>query len=205
MLEKYRPIYPRLTKSSRHDEIDAREVAFKAFKVAYDRDSGYIGYKVSGDEFKQECTKFDRLLMIFKDGHYKVIELPEKLFVGPDMYYCSLPDREQVYTLVYSDREASYIKRFTFGGTILNKEYYCIPPKSKILFLEAGTPKELFIKYKPAPHQKIHQQTCNPSEVDVKGVKTLGRQLTIKDIGAIGSKPPRGWDTESPTPKLQFI
>ena len=41
LLDKYGPLYPRLTKSSRYDEVDAREVAFKAFKVAYDRESGY--------------------------------------------------------------------------------------------------------------------------------------------------------------------
>ena len=52
LLEKYGPLYPRLTKSSRYDEVDAKEVAFKAFKVAYDRESGYVGYKVSGEEFK---------------------------------------------------------------------------------------------------------------------------------------------------------
>ena len=205
LLDKYGPVYPRLTKSSRHDEIDAREVAFKAFKVAYDRESGYLGYKVSGDEFKLECTKFDRLLVLFKDGHYKVVELPEKLFVGPDLYFCTLPERDRIMTLVYTDREASYIKRFIFGGTILNKEYFCIPPKSRILFLEADTPAQLYIKYKPAPHQKIHQQTCNPADIEVKSVRTLGRQLTIKDIGSVGAKPPRGWDSESPTPKLQFI
>jgi topoisomerase-4 subunit A len=79
LLEKYGPIYPRLTtKSARHEEVDAKAVAFKAFKVAYDRESGYVGYKVSGDEFKLECTKFDKLLLVFKDGTYKVIELPEK-------------------------------------------------------------------------------------------------------------------------------
>jgi topoisomerase-4 subunit A len=197
-------MYPRLTKSSRYDEIDAREAAFKAFKVAYDRETGYLGYKVSGDEFKLECTKFDRLLMIFKDGHYKVVELQEKLFVGTDLYYCGLPDRDRVYTLVYTDREASYLKRFTFGGTILNKEYFCIPPKSKILFLEPETPAQLYIRYKPVPHQKINQQTCDPSQVEVKTAKTLGRQLTIKDIGAVSSRPPRGWDADGPTPKLQF-
>ncbi len=57
-------------------------MAFKSFKVAYDRTTGYIGYKVSGDEFKLECTKFDKVLLVFKDGTYKVSELPEKLFVG---------------------------------------------------------------------------------------------------------------------------
>jgi topoisomerase IV subunit A len=82
LLEKYGPLYPRLTKSSRYDEVDAREVAFKSFKVAYDRESGYVGHKVSGEEFKCDCTKFDKLLMVFKDGHYKVIELPEKCLSG---------------------------------------------------------------------------------------------------------------------------
>lgn len=204
LLEKYRPIYPRLTKSSRHEEIDAKEVAFKSFKVAYDRETGYIGYKVSGEEFRMDCTKFDKLLMVFKDGHYKVVELPEKLFVGADLFYASLPDREKVFTCAYTDRDASYLKRFTFGGTILDKEYTCIPEKSRILYFEPGTPEQLYIRFKPAPHQKVNQQTCNPSEVDVKSPKTLGRQLTIKDISSITSKPTRGWDAEATTTKVVF-
>ncbi len=190
LLAKYGPLYPRRTKSSRYDEVDAREVAFKAFKVAYDRESGYIGHKVSGEEFKCECTKFDKLLLVFKDGHYKVIELPEKMFVGPDLVYASVPERERVMTLAYTNRDATYLKRFTFGGTILNKEYFCIPPKSRILFFEPDTPPELFIRYKPAPYQKINQQTCKPGDVEVKGPKTRGRQISIKEVGAICSQTP---------------
>jgi topoisomerase-4 subunit A len=205
LLEKYGPLYPRLTKSSRYDEVDAREAAFKAFKVAYDRESGYVGHKVSGEEFKLDCTRFDKLLMVFKDGHYRVVELPEKFFVGPDMVYCGLPERDRVMTLAYTNREASYLKRFTFGGTILDKEYFCIPPKSRILFFDPGTPEQLFIRYKAAPYQKINQQTCLPSQVDVKGPKTRGRQISIKEVAAINSKPPRGWEPEAPTTKLEFV
>lgn len=205
LLAKYGPLYPRLTKSSRYDEVDAREVAFKAFKVAYDRESGYIGYKVSGEEFKLECTKFDKILLVFRDGHYKMTELPEKMFVGPDLVYGGMPERDRVMTLCYTNRNASYVKRFTFGGMILNKEYFCIPPKSKILFFEPDTPKELFIRYKAAPYQKINQQTCDPAKVEVKGPKTRGRQISIKDVAAINSKPPRGWDPEAATTKLEFV
>lgn len=204
LLEKYGPVYPRLTKSSRYDEVDAREVAFKAFKVAYDRETGYIGHKVSGDEFKLDCTKFDKLLLLFRDGHYQVVELPEKLFVGQDVIYCGLPDRDRVFTLVYTNREATYLKRFAFGGTILSKIYHCIPPKSKVLFVEAGTPEQLYIRYKAAPHQKVNQQTCSPGEVEVKSPKTLGRQISIKDVAAVNSRPPRGWDAEATTTRLQF-
>jgi topoisomerase-4 subunit A len=204
LLEVYGPMYPRLTRSSRYDEVDAREVAFKAFKVAYDRESGYVGCKVTGDEFKLDCTRFDKLLLVYRDGHYQVVELPEKLFVGSDLIYCGLPERDRVFTLAYTNREASYLKRFTFGGTILKKIYHCIPPKSRVLFFEPETPGELYIKYKPAPYQKVSQQTCNPAEIEVKGPKTRGRQISIKDVGSINSKPPRNWDADGPTTRLQF-
>jgi len=205
LLEKYGPQYPRLTtKSSRHEEVDVKEVAFKAFKVAYDRESGYVGYKVSGEEFKVECTKFDKILLVFRDGTYKVTELPEKLFVGPELFYCGLPDREKVFTCAYTDRNASYLKRFKFGGTIMNKAYLCIPDKSRILFFAPETPKILYVRYKPAPHQKISQQTCEPEQVEVKSPKTRGRQLSIKDISSVTAEPTRGWDEKETTTKIVF-
>jgi topoisomerase-4 subunit A len=205
LLEKYGPQYPRLTtKSSRHEEVDVKAVAFKAFKVAYDREGGYIGYKVSGEEFKIECTKFDKVILVFKDGTYKVTELPEKLFVGPELFYCGLPERDRVFTCAYTDRKASYLKRFTFGGTILNKAYLCIPEKSRILFFTPDTPKLLYIRYKPAPHQKVSQQTCKPSEIEVKGPRTRGRQISFKDISSVTTEPTRGWDEKAATTQLQF-
>ena len=206
LLEKYGKVYPRLTtKSARHEEVDVKAVAFKSFKVAYDRETGYVGYKVSGEEFKLECTKFDKLLLVFKDGTYKVAELPEKLFIGQELFYCGLPDREKVFTCAYTDREASYLKRFTFGGTIMNKAYSCIPEKSRILYFAPETPKTLYIRYKPAPHQKVSQQTCDPSQVDVKSPKTLGRQLSIKDISSVTAEPTRGWDDKEATTKIAFV
>jgi topoisomerase-4 subunit A len=206
LLEKYGPQYPRLTtKSARHEEVDVKAVAFKAFKVSYDRESGYVGYKVSGEEFKVECTKFDKILLVFKDGTYKVTELPEKLFVGPELFFCGLPERERVFTCAYTDRNASYLKRFTFGGTILNKAYSCIPEKSRILYFAPETPKQLYIRYKPAPHQKISQQTCDPNEIEIKGPKTRGRQISIKDISSVTAEPTRGWDESAATTKIVFV
>jgi topoisomerase IV subunit A len=205
LLAKYGPQFPRLTtKSARHEEVDAKAVAFKAFKVAYDRESGYVGYKVNGEEFKLECTKFDKVLLVFKDGTYKVIELPEKMFVGPELFFCGLPERDRVFTCAYTNRQASYLKRFKFGGTILNKAYSCIGEKSRILFFAPDTPKILYIRYKPAPHQKINQQTCDPKDIEIKGPKTRGRQISIKDISSVTAEPTRGWDEKAATTELSF-
>lgn len=206
LLEKYGPQFPRMTRSGRFDEVEAKDVAFKTFKVTYDSKTGYIGYKVGGDEFTLMCSKFDKLLLLFKDGRYKVIELPEKLFVGQDLIYCEPPDRERVYTVAYSTKDATWMKRFTFGGTILDKEYQLCPePKSKILFFEADTPEKVYIKYKPAPYQKVTQQTAKPAELAVKNAKARGNQVSIKDVASINSKPPRNWDAEEPTTQLKFL
>jgi topoisomerase IV subunit A len=204
LLAKYGPLYPRLTKKARFDEVAAKEVAFKAFKVSYDREKGYVGHKAGGEEFKLDCTRYDKLLLIFRDGHYKVVELEEKLFVGPDLVYCGIPERDKVFTVAYSTRDASFLKRVNFGGFILNKEYELAPPKSKLLYFEEGTPDTLYIRYKPAPHQKINQQTCKPGELEVKGAKTKGRQLSIKAVSSITDKPTRGWDESATTTQLQF-
>jgi topoisomerase-4 subunit A len=206
LLEKYGPLYPRLTtKSARHEEVDVKAVAFKAFKVSYDRESGYVGYKVNGEEFKLECTKFDKILLVSRDGAYKVTELPEKFFVGQELFYCGLPNRDRVFTCAYTDRDASYLKRFTFGGTILNKVYSCIPEKSRILYFAPDTPKLLYVRYKPAPHQKISQQTCDPLQVEVKNPRTLGRQISIKDVSSVTAEPTRGWDEKETTTKIVFV
>jgi topoisomerase-4 subunit A len=204
LIAQYKDQYPRLTKSSRYDEVEAKEVAFKAFKVSYDREKGYIGFKAGGEEFKLDCTRFDKLLLVFKDGHYKMIELPEKLFVGPDLVFCGVPERDRVFTLAYTNRDATYLKRFTFGGMILDKEYFCIPEKSRILFFEQDTPEQLYIKYRAVPHQKISQQTCKPAELSVKGAKSRGNQISIKDVQSVNTKPPRNWDEQAATSELKW-
>jgi len=73
-----------------------------------------------------------------------------------------------------------------------------------VLFFEPDTPAQLYIRYKPAPYQKINQQTCDPAEVEVKGAKTRGRQISIKEVGSITSQPTRGWDPDAATTKLVF-
>jgi topoisomerase-4 subunit A len=206
LIEKYREEFPRQTKTGRFDEVEAKEVAFKTFKVTYDRESGYVGYKAGGDEFTLMCSKFDRLLLVFKDGRYKMIDLPEKLFIGQDLIYLGPPERDRVFTMAYSTREATWMKRFTFGGMILDKEYQLCPdPKSKVLLFEPDTPERVYIKYKPAPYQRVTQQTARPSELAVKNARARGNQVSIKDVASIQSRQPRNWDTEAATSELRFV
>ena len=144
--------------------------------------------------------------MVFRDGRYKVMELPEKLFVGQDLLYLGVPERERVFTMAYATKEATWIKRFTFGGTILEKEYQLCPePKSKVLFFEPDTPEQVYIKYKPAPYQRVSQQVAKPSELAVKNARARGNQVSIKDVASINSRPPRNWDASEEPSVLRFV
>jgi topoisomerase IV subunit A len=204
LLNEYGPDYPRLTEISTFDNVTAKEVAAKSFRVTYDRKKGYLGHQVNGAEFPEKCSKYDKLILVNADGTFRTVPVPDKLYVGSNLIYCAHMDRDQLITMVYRKKDTNYLKRFTFGGTILNKEYRCAPEKSKIVLFEEGTPEQVYIKYKPAPGQKVHQQIANPADVPVKSAKARGAQISIKKISNIGVKQPRNWDEKLKTTRCVF-
>ena len=81
------------------------------------------------------------------------------------------------------------------------------PEKSKLLYFEAGCPEQLYVKFKPAKNQKIHQMMFAPLElvdkggdgekkpvVEVRGATARGIQLTTKSIARIATSKPSWWD-----------
>ena len=72
----------------------------------------------------------------------------------------------------------SFIKRFTFGGMINNKDYRLAPEKSKVLYFAAGCPEQFYVKFKPAKNQKIHQMLFEPLEMVDKG----GEQRPVVEL-----------------------
>ena len=204
LVKLYRKEYPRRTELTHFQAVEARRAAFKSFKVTYDRAKGYLGHKVQGGEFEVACSQLDKLLLVFRDGAYRVVEVDEKIFVGQDLLHCAHPDREGVFTVAYRLSRSTYLKRFRFGGAILNKEYRCAPEKSKILFFEAGTPESIYIKYKPAPYQKVDQQIALPGELAVRTAKVRGKQISIKEVVSVRAAPPRNWDHDAPTTRLRL-
>jgi hypothetical protein len=147
------------------------------------------------------------------------------MFVDKDLLavirYNQEKDREaRDFTLVYEETGYgfSYIKRFRFGGLIRNKEYRLAPAKSKVLFFQEGCPDTVYVKYKPAKNQKIHQQYFLPKEqvkrtnsdtgklekqdvVLIRAAGTKGKQLTTKPIAKIASAKGAWWDNDEPLSK----
>jgi topoisomerase-4 subunit A len=203
LLKTYGKQYPRLTKITTFEETNVREHIAKNLAVSYDPVRGYLGYGVKGDGVEPafRCSELDRILLVGTDGSYKVIPPPEKLFVDRNLLHFAVFARDQVHTLVYSTPAATYLKRFTFGGTILNKEYQCVPPKAKILLLTAEPLEKLYIKYKPlkpgraskAASKQPDEQVIDMASIPVQTPKTLGSQLSHKSVDWLKTTKPRGW------------
>ena len=193
LIKKYKDQYPRRTKVESFEHVELREITASECKLYYDPKAGYMGDAVKGEELFA-CSSLDRVMIVWKDGRYKISVPPDKLFVGKDMLYCAVYDREKVMTCVYTSGGVSYFKKFTFGGCILNKDYLLAPPKSKVILFDDTGPDQIFVKYKVVPKLRIKQQIFNLKDLSVKGAKAKGNQMTVKAINNLGTKVLKNWD-----------
>jgi topoisomerase-4 subunit A len=203
LIKNYKERYPRLTMLATFGEIEMRTLTATELTLRIDRENGYIGHDIRTGEPLFQCSSLDKLIICWDDGRYKVIPPPDKFFIDKNMLYCAIFDRDRQMTCVYTQKEYgfTYLKRFTFGGAIQNKEYRLAPEGSKVLLLVEGAPETIYVKYRPAKSQRIHQQTFTPAEAMVKGVSARGIQMTSKAISSVGVTKPRGWEDDAESPK----
>ena len=227
--KEYRKLYPRSTQvaKSAFKEVDVRAITATELTIRWDRENCYLGSGLrTGDELFK-CSSLDELILVWKDGRFRKIQPEDKTFVDKDLIqvlrYDQEKDRdERTFTCVYEEGGYgfSYIKRFTFGGLIRNKEYRLAPekPKSKVLLFCEGCQETLYVKYKPAKGQKIHQQHFHPLElvdrvnretgktekqevVPVRSAGSKGKQLTTKPIARLAFSKGSWWDDAEPPSK----
>lgn len=199
--KKYAKDFPRQTKIDEDGfkKIEVRKLTATELKLRYDKKSGYLGHGVREGEDVLECSSLDKIIVVWKDGRYQMMPPPEKQFAGKDVLYVGKYDRDLEYLCVYTSNQTSYLKRFTFGGCIQNKDYSLCPKgKNRVLLLEeTGESEEVYVKFAPMKNQRVHQLKVNLSDYQPKTAKAKGNQLTAKKIQNLGTKKPRNWDDES--------
>ena len=209
LITQYRKKYPRCTKieEGAFQQADVRKLTASELTVRIDRENHYIGTDVRGGDELFKCSSLDEILCLWKDGRFKKIQPPDKFFVDKDIMAIFLfqqeKDRDKEFICVYEEPlyGFAYVKRFTFGGLIRNKEYRLAPPKSKMLYFAQGCPERLYVKFKPAKGQKIHQQMFDPSEVTVRGSSARGIQMTTKPIARCSPTKGSWWDDSETSSK----
>ena len=200
IIRKYKNEFPRRTQIDTFKELDVRKLTANELTIHLDREKGFLGHGIKGDEI-MKCSSLDKLLIVKNDGRFAVMPPPETYYVDDSLIYCGLYQRDLEFTAVYSEWGVTYIKRFQIGGAIMNRDYHYVPEKAKVLICCPGCPEDLYVKYKPAKGLRILQQQFKPTQVAIKGLKAKGKQMTSKAIAYMGTSPGRWWDKSLRSPK----
>jgi topoisomerase-4 subunit A len=187
LIEKYGKQYKRRTQAAAAEEIDVRELTANELAIVYDHQKGFIGHEVKG-EAAFRCSPLDRLILVWDSGRYQMVPPPDKLFVDKNLLYFGIFNRDQVFTVVYSTTKAVFVKRFVFGGAIMNRDYNCTQDGAKINYLTDRPVKEVRLKYRRVKGARIDEQTFNLNEVPVRGPKTRGTQVTKRTVTNVTAK-----------------
>ena len=98
--EKYGKNYPRRTELRNFDTIEAAKVVEANEKLYINREEGFIGTSLKKDEFVANCSDIDDVIIFYKDGKYKVVRVTDKMFVGKNVLYVNVFQKErQTYHL----------------------------------------------------------------------------------------------------------
>jgi len=186
LLKNYADEHPRLSEITHFSEVEARKVALLNLSVGYHRESGFLGHAIKAENDEQDisfsCSEYDRLLLISADGTYKVVPVPEKLFVGEEIEYAAVFNKGVIFNIVYRDgrENLAYVKRFKSPKFILEKEYRLFPrhKRSRILLLLIGENKHARVSLVPSRRAKSNIVEIDFDQFLVKGAGAKGKRVS---------------------------
>jgi topoisomerase-4 subunit A len=183
----------RRTRVGAFDKIDVKEAAKRDVELKYDKKTGYLGTAVSASVVA-EVSPFDRILVIRKGGTYRVSDLPDKTFIGPDAWWIGVADKEvlseTIFTIIYKEKETGFpcIKRCVIEGWILNKDYLLVPDGAQILHVDTRPKFSFTVHYEPKPRLKVLSEAFKAGGFNVKGLKAGGVRLAAKEAAKVDAK-----------------
>lgn len=158
--DKYGENFPRRTTLRGFDSIEATKVAEANKRLYFDKEGGFIGIGIKEGEFKFTCSDIDDILIIYRDGTYKIVKVQDKLFVGKNVKYIGLfkkDDKRTIYNLIYRNGK--------------DGEYY-----KKRFFIKGLTREKIYNMTKGLPGSKIEYLSVNPNgEAEVVKVTLTGK------------------------------
>ncbi|MGW8160811.1 MAG: DNA topoisomerase IV subunit A [Desulfobulbales bacterium] len=212
LLKKYGRNYPRRTTIETFAEVKARKVALSNLTVGYHRETGLLGYHVKTDcDMAIPCSEYDKILVIHKDGRYKVVKVPDKIFVDHDLYWIGKVEGKLIFNLLYREGKTSltFVKRFATPKFILDKEYHLFPAhkKSWIQFLQTGEGVRARIDFVATKRTKINSQRLEFDEYLIKNESAIGKRLSTRNVRRISELSAKQLDqqddSESETEKIE--
>lgn len=196
--DKYGHSFPRRTVLRGFDSIEAAKVAEANRRLYFDKAGGFLGTSLKDNEFLFTCSDIDDILIIYRDGTYKLVKVQDKLYVGKKIIHIGIfkkGDKRTIYNVIYRNggKDAySYKKRFFITGLTREKEYNLTKglPGSKVEWLTCnanGEAEIVRVILKDEPNEsgrrpRAKEVTVNFAELDIKGKESLGNLVTKYQI-----------------------
>lgn len=189
--EKYGADHPRKTVIRNFENIAAATVAEANEKLYINREEGFIGTSLKKDEYLCTCSSLDDIIIIYKDGTYKVTKVQEKLSVGKNVLYVNVfkKDARTIYNVIYQDGKGGpyYMKRFNITGITRDRDYNITQGTkgSKIVWFSAnpnGEAEVVKVTLKPIPRLKKLFIDVDFSELSIKGRGARGNLVTRNEV-----------------------
>ena len=199
--KKYGDQWPRLTEISSMENISVTKVVSNNAKLYANLEQGFVGIglkKDDGGEFISECSDLSEIIVIGKDGKFRVTKVSDKAFFGTDLLYAGVfnrGDERTIYNVIYRDGKGPnhYAKRFAITSVTRDKEYDITTGAdgSKILWFTVnhnGEAETVRIGLRPKKGLKKSQLEWDFSNLAIKGRSSRGNLVTKNAIARISLK-----------------
>jgi len=199
--KKYGKDHPRLTEITSFETIAATKVVNNNAKLYANLAEGFVGIGLKnsdGGEFVSECSDLSEIIVIGRDGKYRVTKVTDKAFFGKDLLYAGVFNRNDartIYNVIYREGKSSvhYAKRFAITSITRDKEYDITTGAdgSRILWFTAnhnGEAETVKIGLRPKKGIKKSQLEYDFSTLAIKGRGSRGNLVTKYPIAKIQLK-----------------
>ena len=209
--QKYGKQFKRLTEISAFETIAVTKVVSNNAKLYANYAEGFVGLNLKKDDngvFVSECSDLSEILVIAKDGKYRITKVTDKAFFWKDLLFVGVfnrGDTRTIYNVIYRDGKSSlsYAKRFAITSVTRDKDYDITTGAdgSKILWFSVnhnGEAEAVRIYLRPRPKLKKTQLEYDFSTLAIKGKVSRGNlvsknpisriQLKSKGVSTIGGK-----------------
>jgi topoisomerase-4 subunit A len=192
---KYGKRFPRRTKIKGFETVDKKAVANANIKLGYDAETGFFGSAVRAADRELKVSEYDKILVIFQNGVYKIMAPPEKTVLEGKIIHLDIFDGEKGFacTIVYRDGDRmAWAKKVAITGFIKDKEYELIKERDgRIDWLSTRPGGICTVQFTAAKGQRIHEATVDLATVEPCGLAARGSRIGDKPVAkVVVSQPP---------------
>ena len=199
--KKYGKAFPRLTELTGFETIAATKVINNNAKLSANLAEGFVGIGLKRDDnatYICDCSDLSEIIVIGKDGKYRITKVEDKAFFGKDLLYVGIFNRgddRTIYNVIYREGKTSvyYAKRFAITSITRDKEYDITTglPGSQIMWFTAnhnGEAETVRIALRPKPKLKKTSLEYDFAQLAIKSKTARGNLVSKNSIARITLK-----------------